>query len=372
MESKDSDSANKIDTIKDYLYRHPSTSIIDPFEAVRAVVSRARTCRRLRELEDDFGRSHAGRKRCPFRQPRFAVSESPELLGEAVQCAGLSFPVICKPIEACGRPLSHSMVVAVDAEGLSLVECPSVVQEYINHSGLFFKVYVIDQDVMVFQRPSLPDLVAEPSGDAASSSVRSVVFDSRFAYPTLEDFYFSGGAVLCSDGEQSASSEASGSVALDTRHRQHRRRKPRNEDLAALSAHKHHHASGGNKHNKKHCRHSTLYVLKLYYVYQHCVLIITVQRKTTAGSLSRAVLMVTNKLALNTKLFICLISVSIPLLSSCLQLNLSKSLRLSRRASVCHCTALMSSFRVALSRRASRRTPRFQIIQLQPSTMGSF
>jgi inositol-1,3,4-trisphosphate 5/6-kinase/inositol-tetrakisphosphate 1-kinase len=251
MESKDSDSANKIDSIKDYLYRHPSASIIDPFEAVRAVVSRARTCRRLRELEDDFERRHGGRRRCPFRQPRFAVSESPELLGEAVQRAGLSFPVICKPIEACGTPLSHSMVVAVDAEGLSLVESPSIAQEYINHSGLFFKVYVIDHDVMVFQRPSLPDILAESCGEAASSSVRSVVFDSRFAYPTVEDFYFSGGGALCSDGEQSASSETSGSVALDTRRRQHRRRKPRNEDLAAHSAHKHHNASAGNKHSKK-------------------------------------------------------------------------------------------------------------------------
>lgn len=260
MESKDSDSANKISTISDYLYRHPSASIIDPFEAVRVVVSRARTCRKLRELEEAFEKRHGGRKRCPFRQPRFAVSESPELLCEAVARAGLSFPVMCKPIEACGTPLSHSMVVAVDPEGLSLVECPSVAQEYINHSGLFFKVYVIDQDVMVFQRPSLPDLVPDMTRDAAAStSVRSVAFDSRFAYPTVEDFYYSSsGMQLCSDGEQSASSETSGSAAaLDTRRRQDRRRKPRNEDLASHQKdhhhhhHHHHHSTSGSKHSKK-------------------------------------------------------------------------------------------------------------------------
>jgi hypothetical protein len=72
-------------------------------------------------------------------------------------------------------------------------------QKYHDHHGSFFKVYVIDRDVMVHCRPSLPNLSVSVAGDAAheisclaspsaSSVVRSVAFDSRYSYPTLRDF----------------------------------------------------------------------------------------------------------------------------------------------------------------------------------------
>lgn len=93
---------------------------------------------------------------------------------------------------------------------------PCVVQQYYNHDANFFKVYVIDKEVMVFQRTSLPNLSipaeAKHAECASSSSckrsleddtcdnskngasaakriaLRSVEFDSRKHYPTIEDF----------------------------------------------------------------------------------------------------------------------------------------------------------------------------------------
>lgn len=106
-------------------------------------------------------------------------------------------------------------------EDIHLMVKPCVVQQYYNHDANFFKVYVIDKEVMVFQRTSLPNLsIAECSSSSSicsggasckrsldtngtSSSdvdgetkhrrltLRSVGFDSRKHYPTIEDFLVS-------------------------------------------------------------------------------------------------------------------------------------------------------------------------------------
>ena len=178
--------------------RNPGTKIVDSFSAVRQVVSRARTVTRLQELIE----YHPD---CPFRQPKFAIAFSPDSIRSTIREANLSFPVICKPIEACGTPNSHSMVVALSESGLSLVSCPCVIQEYLDHDGKFCKVYVIDNEVMVFQRNSLPNLSATSEDRTTVSETensdnlcfqnnfvipdKSLAFDSRFKYPTLQDFF---------------------------------------------------------------------------------------------------------------------------------------------------------------------------------------
>lgn len=103
MESSEPESVNKLNSICEYLKKNPHTVIIDPFEAVKRVVSRARTSSLLNILIES-------NPKCPFEQPRFAVAESPELIKDAIKQQGLKYPVICKPIEACGTPSAHSMV----------------------------------------------------------------------------------------------------------------------------------------------------------------------------------------------------------------------------------------------------------------------
>ncbi len=85
---------------------------------------------------------------------------------------------------------------------------PCVMQKYHDHHGSFYKVYVIDRDVMVYRRPSLPDLTgtvslplsnALPLSPMGASVVRSVAFDSRYSYPTLRDFVLESPSVEGSD-----------------------------------------------------------------------------------------------------------------------------------------------------------------------------
>lgn len=99
---------------------------------------------------------------------------------------GLTFPVICKPDIACGTPTSHNMVVVVSPSGFTMVTQPCIVQQYIDHDDNFFKVYVIGNDIMYYQRPSTPNLTNSTA--ISSSKLKSIFFDSRCMYPKLKDF----------------------------------------------------------------------------------------------------------------------------------------------------------------------------------------
>lgn len=173
------ESREKIQALQQYLLHWPRTILLDPLSSVRKVISRARTCQHLSAIEQKL------KETCPFRQPLHLIvaqNESLPQVKERMVQQGLKLPVICKPVEACGTPRSHEMVVLVSEEDLILLPRPCVMQQYEDHGGWFYKVYVIDEDVSVFRRASLPDLTA------CVGRTKSLVFDSRRCYPTTEDF----------------------------------------------------------------------------------------------------------------------------------------------------------------------------------------
>lgn len=111
---------------------------------------------------------------------------------------------------------SFVQMIIVSEADLHLLNVPCVVQQYYNHDEALYKVYVIDTDVTVFRRQSLPNLhlsaarQAIPATTDASTAaqdggapipvdpvgpvgVRSLAFDSRKNYPTHRDFITSQG-----------------------------------------------------------------------------------------------------------------------------------------------------------------------------------
>ncbi|RVW71225.1 Inositol-tetrakisphosphate 1-kinase 1 [Vitis vinifera] len=77
---------------------------------------------------------------------------------------GLSFPVIAKPLVADGSAKSHKMSLAFNGEGLKKLTTPIVLQEFVNHGGVIFKVYVVGDHVTCVKRRSLPDVSVEKLG----------------------------------------------------------------------------------------------------------------------------------------------------------------------------------------------------------------
>ncbi|KAG6528096.1 inositol-tetrakisphosphate 1-kinase 1-like [Zingiber officinale] len=71
----------------------------------------------------------------------------------------LEFPVIAKPLFSDASPKSHRMTLLFNRRAPMLgVQPPMVVQEFINHRGVLFKVYVAGNYVQCVRRKSLPDV----------------------------------------------------------------------------------------------------------------------------------------------------------------------------------------------------------------------
>lgn len=73
----------------------------------------------------------------------------------------LNFPVIAKPLVADGTANSHNMALVFNENGLKNLEPPLVLQDFVNHGGVIFKVYVVGNYVQCVKRNSLPDISEE-------------------------------------------------------------------------------------------------------------------------------------------------------------------------------------------------------------------
>ena len=101
------------------------------------------------------------------RAPRQILATGGEVDVHAqVAAAGLRLPLLAKSLQADGSSDSHKVAIIHDRDGLSCVsrgdvpglKPPCIVQEYVNHGGCLFKVYVVGDTVTMTRRKSLPDL----------------------------------------------------------------------------------------------------------------------------------------------------------------------------------------------------------------------
>ncbi|KAL2903663.1 Inositol-tetrakisphosphate 1-kinase 1 [Bienertia sinuspersici] len=98
----------------------------------------------------------------------------------------LSFPVIAKPLLANGSHKSHELSLVFNSHGLKYVEPPVVVQEFVNHGGVLFKVYVAGDYVKCVKRRSLPDFQV-CSGAAELEEHESIRLISEISSSATED-----------------------------------------------------------------------------------------------------------------------------------------------------------------------------------------
>lgn len=116
-------------------------------------------------------------------------------IAQRLKDAELSYPLIAKPLQAAGTKSSHYMTVLLNESSLGHIhESPCLLQEYANHGAVLYKVYVLGNNVRVYQRPSLPNL--PPLGTSSRQATEGnhqrspsyVDFDSQRPYPRLSAF----------------------------------------------------------------------------------------------------------------------------------------------------------------------------------------
>jgi len=194
IDKEEEKSQAKLKKLEQYLRNHPETVIVDPIENVRHVVNRERTSSCLENVFHKIGEDST------FAQPNFVIfygalstvngeknDKDKNCITELMKHSNIQYPVICKPLKACGTADSHKMVIVLSENGFDGVKSPFLIQQYYDHDEEFYKCYVIGEDVMVSKRLSLPNLSPHQI-TLAENGVHSIHFDSRHPYPTLSDF----------------------------------------------------------------------------------------------------------------------------------------------------------------------------------------
>jgi hypothetical protein len=152
--------------------------IVDPLENLEIVIDRVQMAHAL-----DAACKAARKVALPVRTPAWHLIEhkfSPEILRTASTVSKVSLPCVVKPHVACGVEESHQMAFILHSTGLHSelqVPLPALLQEYVDHKSLVWKVYVAGNQVFSVQKRSTPDL--QPLRDYLASNLSGNRSSSR-------------------------------------------------------------------------------------------------------------------------------------------------------------------------------------------------
>ncbi|KAF3781562.1 Inositol-tetrakisphosphate 1-kinase 2 [Nymphaea thermarum] len=138
--------------LQEYEQKHPEITVIDPPGAIEYLDNR----QSMLNVVDDLNLSYSNGKISSPKQ--LVVHGDPNSVPDAVKTAGLKLPLVVKPLVLDGTAKSHELFLAYDHISLSKLEPPLVLQEFVNHGGVLFKVYVVGETFKVVRRFSLPDV----------------------------------------------------------------------------------------------------------------------------------------------------------------------------------------------------------------------
>lgn len=144
--------------LAEYAISHPHVLIVDPPQFIDRLHNRISMLQAVAELQraslTSFPSSDAS-----VQVPTQCVFHGGEAEEERLALLErLRFPVIAKPLLVDGSANSHAMSLAFNPHGLAKLKPPLVLQEFINHGGVIFKVYVAGEHVQCVRRKSLPDV----------------------------------------------------------------------------------------------------------------------------------------------------------------------------------------------------------------------
>lgn len=140
--------------LQEFQTRNPNAVILDAPEAIERLHNRISMLQVVSELRVD-DRTET------FGIPKQIVIYDKETLSDGQAWESLKFPVIAKPLVADGSAKSHKMALVFSHNALNKLKPPIVLQEFVNHGGVIFKVYVVGEHVRCVKRKSLPDVSEE-------------------------------------------------------------------------------------------------------------------------------------------------------------------------------------------------------------------
>ncbi|XP_067319070.1 inositol-tetrakisphosphate 1-kinase isoform X2 [Anolis sagrei] len=166
-DQNDSQALALVHRFQEYIDAHPETIILDPLPAIRTLLDRSKSYELIRQIETYM----QDERICspPFMELTSACGGDTL---EQIEKNGIAFPFICKTRVAHGTN-SHEMAIIFNQEGLKAIQPPCVIQSFINHNAVLYKVFVVGESYTVVKRPSVKNF------SAGVSDRESIFFNSH-------------------------------------------------------------------------------------------------------------------------------------------------------------------------------------------------
>lgn len=166
----------------DFAAQNPGVPIVDPPLAIQRLHNRISMLQVVSELE-------IHQQKETFGIPSQVVIYDSSALSNFGVIGALRFPVIAKPLVADGSAKSHKMSLVFHRQALLKLKPPLVLQEFVNHGGVIFKVYVVGDYVQCVKRKSLPDVSEEKLERSMGSVTFSQVSNITIHNPADSEYY---------------------------------------------------------------------------------------------------------------------------------------------------------------------------------------
>ncbi|KAI9494059.1 inositol-tetrakisphosphate 1-kinase [Zychaea mexicana] len=150
----------KFERFLSFCTHHPSVRILDPWENVKTLLDRKSTYESCVNAAAAAAAAAAARG-CSSSSSLFHVPNTVFLNSIQDPIHAIQFPVICKRQTACATGGSHQMALVPSSKHVSDLnpyfgaDEPVILQQFIQHDGVLFKVYVADGHLYTYTRPSL-------------------------------------------------------------------------------------------------------------------------------------------------------------------------------------------------------------------------
>lgn len=154
------DAMKTLKRLEIYIKDHPEVIVIDPMESVSKLFDRTTSYRIMKECEI---LEEGVRVFIPNFVQIDAMDHKENL--RKIGNAGVSYPMVCKTVIGHGSESCHEMAVIFNEEGLKDLMPPCVVQQFVNHNAVLFKVFVAGNRHYIVKRPSIKNFYSTDAKD---------------------------------------------------------------------------------------------------------------------------------------------------------------------------------------------------------------
>lgn len=138
--------------LEDYRLTHPEVTVLDPPDAIKHLHNRQSMLQVVTDLNlsDSYGNVNVPQQ--------LVIKKDASSIPLKVAKERLNLPLVAKPLVSDGSAKSHELSLAYDQYSLQKLEPPIVLQEFVNHGGVLFKVFIVGEAIKVVRRFSLPNV----------------------------------------------------------------------------------------------------------------------------------------------------------------------------------------------------------------------